>query len=97
MKVYLVNPEFPNIFRGFRHVADLGGIRYGMHNLALPTAAALTPADFEVEICDENIQPVDLDTDADFVGIAGFALQADRMFEPAAAFRERGTLVERRG
>lgn len=93
MKILLVNPLIPDTFWGLRHVTDLGGVRYAMHNLALPTVAALTPSDIEVEILDENIGPIDLDTDADIVGITGYNLQASRMFELARQYRARGKLV----
>jgi len=34
----------------------------------------LTPAGHEVVLCDENLGPIDFDTDADLVGITGFAV-----------------------
>ena len=93
MKLCLVNPRFPDTFWGFRHVTDLGGYRYAMANLALPTIAGLTPPDVEVVICDENIEEIDFDADADLIGITGFNIQGQRMFEIARLFRERGKPV----
>ncbi len=64
-------------------------------NLALPTVAGLTLPPHEVVLCDENVEPVDLDTDADVVGITGFVVHKRRMLELAEAFRRRGKLVVR--
>jgi radical SAM superfamily enzyme YgiQ (UPF0313 family) len=55
--------------------------------------AGLTPAPHEVVLCDENVEPIDFDTDADIVGITGFVIHKRRMFEIAEAFRRRGKLV----
>jgi hypothetical protein len=56
-------------------------------NLALPTVAGLTPPSREVVLCDENIEPVDFDTDADVVGITDFVVHKRRMLELAQVFR----------
>jgi len=69
------------------------GKRCAFPNLALPTVAGLTPAGHEVVLCDENVEPIDFDTDADVVGITGFAVHTRRIFEIAEAFRRRGKLV----
>lgn len=92
-KIYLINPRVPDTFWGLRYAQELAGFSYSLPNLALPTLAALTPAPHEVVCCDENVTPIDFDTDADIVGITGYTLQAERMFALAAAFRERGKLV----
>ena len=44
-------------------------------------------------LCDENVEPIDFDTDADVIGITGFVIHKRRMFEIAEAFRRRGKLV----
>jgi len=92
-KIYLINPRCPDTFWGLRYAQELAGFSYSLPNLALPTLAALTPAPHDVVCCDENVTPIDFDTDADVVGITGYTLQAERMFALAAAFRERGKLV----
>ena len=38
--------------------------------LPLTIVAALTPPEYSIEIRDENVEPVDLDTDADIIGIS---------------------------
>jgi radical SAM superfamily enzyme YgiQ (UPF0313 family) len=55
--------------------------------------AGLTPPPHEVVLCDENVEPVDFETDADVVGITGFVVHKRRMFELVEAFRRRGKLV----
>ena len=60
-----------------------------------------TGAGTTVAVCDENVEPVDFDTDADVVGITGFVVHKRRMFELAEAFRrrfgvERAVAVRRR-
>lgn len=93
MRVLLVHPRYPASFwtlSGARPITGKPGL---MMNLALPTVAALTPADVEVQIVDEGVEPLDLDTPCDVVGITGYVTQRSRMIELATAFRQRGRLV----
>lgn len=64
-----------------------------MANLALPTVAAWIPNHHEVILCDENVETIDFDIEADLIGITGFNIQAPKMFEIAKRFREQGKLV----
>jgi radical SAM superfamily enzyme YgiQ (UPF0313 family) len=93
VKVYLIAPKNPESFWTFDRVLPSLGKRCVFPNLALPTVAGLTPSPHEVVLCDENVEPVDFDTDADVVGITGFVVHKRRMFELAEAFRRRGKLV----
>jgi radical SAM superfamily enzyme YgiQ (UPF0313 family) len=93
VKVYLIAPKNPESFWTFDRVLPSLGKRCVFPNLALPTVAALTPPSHEVVLCDENVEPVDFDTDADVVGITGFVVHKRRMFELTEAFRRRGKLV----
>ena len=61
--------------------------------LALATLAALVPPDYDVEIVDEEVRPLDFDTPCDLVGITGYTNHASRMFAIAAEFRKRGVLT----
>jgi radical SAM superfamily enzyme YgiQ (UPF0313 family) len=61
--------------------------------LSLTVVAALTPPEHEVSLVDENVEPLDLDTDADLVGISFMTALAPRAYELAAAFRARGRTV----
>ncbi|HSL51391.1 MAG TPA: radical SAM protein [Candidatus Deferrimicrobiaceae bacterium] len=55
--------------------------------------AGLTPPPHEVVLCDENVEHVDFDTDADVVGLTGYVIHKRRVLELADAFRRRGKLV----
>ncbi len=55
--------------------------------------AGLTPGHHEIVLCDENVEPVDFETDADIVGITGYVIHKQRVFEIVEAFRRRGKLV----
>lgn len=61
--------------------------------LALPTLAALTPKDIEVEIIDENIEPIDFEKKSDLVGITFNISGVIRAYEIADEFRKRGSRV----
>jgi radical SAM superfamily enzyme YgiQ (UPF0313 family) len=62
-------------------------------NLSLPTVAGLTPPPHEIVLCDENVEPIDFDTDADIVGLTGYVVHKRRILELADAFRRRGKRV----
>jgi len=61
--------------------------------LSLATIAALTPDDVEVDIVDENVQPVNFNNRADIVGISAMTPLAPRAYEIADEFRHRGVPV----
>jgi radical SAM superfamily enzyme YgiQ (UPF0313 family) len=61
--------------------------------LGLLTVAALTPASWEVEIVDENVEPIDFDTDADLIGMGPFNVQYAHALEIAEEFKRRGKAV----
>ena len=93
MKLYLIAPKNPESFWTFDRILPSLGKRCVFPNLALPTVAGLTPPPHEVVLCDENVEPIDFDTDADVVGITGFVIHKQRMFELIEIFRRRGKLV----
>jgi len=61
--------------------------------LAYPLLAAMTPPDWEVDICLETIEEVPFDTDASVIGIGGMGHAAKRGRDLAAEFRKRGKTV----
>jgi hypothetical protein len=63
--------------------------------LGLLILVRLTPPDWEVEVIDENLGPVDIQTlpRPDLVGITAFTSQATRAYELAALFRALGVPV----
>lgn len=60
--------------------------------LALPTLAALTPADTEVSIIDENVE-IDYQEPADLVGISFMTPLAKRAYQIADNYRKNGSTV----
>jgi len=93
--IYLINPssDFPSYFTAEVYAAHGFGPSTMMADLATPTLAALAPKDFNVQLCDENISPVDFYTDADYVGITGKINQSGQMIRIAREFRRRGKVV----
>ncbi|MFA4904664.1 MAG: radical SAM protein [Desulfobaccales bacterium] len=61
--------------------------------ITMPTLAALTPEDVEVQIVDEHVDEVDLDAKADLVGLTCHTFSASRAYELADEFRRRGRKV----
>ena len=93
MKVYLIAPRNPESFWTFDRILPSLDKKCVFPNLSLPTVAGLTPREHEVVLCDENVEDVDLDTDADIVGLTGYVIHAQRILELAAEFRRRGKFV----
>ena len=61
--------------------------------LALPLLAALTPEDYDVELCYETIEDVPFDTDADLIGISSMGHAVIRTIDIAKRFKELGKTV----
>lgn len=61
--------------------------------LALPLLAALTPAEWEVEIILETIEEVPLDTEASVIGISSMGHAVIRTLDLAREFKKRGKTV----
>jgi radical SAM superfamily enzyme YgiQ (UPF0313 family) len=60
--------------------------------LGLGIVAALTPETWQVELLDENWEPFSY-READLVGLTAFTASANRAYQIAAAYRERGVPV----
>ena len=69
-KILFVYPRFPTSFWSFSYIRRIGGFEAVMPPLGLAILAALTPPDFDVEIVDENIEPVDFDAACDLVALS---------------------------
>ncbi len=93
MRIHLVSPRNPESFWTFDRILPTLGRRCVFPNLALPTLAGLTPDTFDVTLCDENVEEVDFDVEADIVGVTGFIVHRERIFELIEGFRRRGKLV----
>jgi radical SAM superfamily enzyme YgiQ (UPF0313 family) len=69
------------------------GFRRSLLDLGLLTVAACTPADVEVEVVDEYLEPIPYDTDADLVALSAKTSAVAHAYEVADAFRRRGKKV----
>jgi len=93
MKILLVLPAADHL-RVTTHTAAVprrAMLRFSI--LPLTTVAALTPPEHQVALCDENVEPLDLETDADLIGISFMTSLAPRAYEIAAELRRRGKTV----
>ncbi len=95
MRVLLINPGNPVVsLTEFGKWDKLNKYRV-WKPLGLMTLAHLTPQEWEVEVVDENIGPVDYDAmpKPDVVGVTAFTSQATRAYELAALFKAKGIPV----
>lgn len=95
VRLLLINPRFPESFWSFRWAVEkvLSGKRTLNPPLGLATLAALCPADWQVQIVDENIESVPLEPEVDIVGVCGMAVQSRRQRELLRYYRQRGYYV----
>jgi radical SAM superfamily enzyme YgiQ (UPF0313 family) len=93
MKIYLVTPRNPTSFWTYDEILPVLGKRCIFPNLSMPTVAGMTPDRHEVVLCDENVEEIDFDFDADVVGVTGYIIHRERMLEIIEAFRRRGRFV----
>src|SRR5256885_16423909 len=89
-KILLVYPRFPVSFWSFGYIKRIGGFAAVMPPLGLAILAALTPAEFDVEIVDENIETIDFDADCGVGALSAMATHEARPFAVADGVRERG-------
>lgn len=61
--------------------------------LPVLAVAGATPEEHHVKICDENVEPLNIDQDVDLVGISVMTATANRGREIAGIFRNRGKTV----
>ena len=93
MKIYLIAPKNPESFWTLDRILRSLNKKCVFPNLSLPTVAGITPREHEVVLCDENVERIDFDTDADIIGLTGYVIHKQRLFEIAAEFRRRGKFV----
>ncbi len=95
MRLLLINPRFPESFWSSKWALSevLPNKRAVNPPLGLATLAALCPPDWEIEIVDENIEPIPLEPQADIVGVCGMGVQFPRQKELLAYYRRRGYYV----
>ncbi len=95
MRLLLINPRFPESFWSSKWALSeiLPNKRAISPPLGLATLAALCPPHWEIEIVDENIEPIPLEPQADIIGICGMGVQFPRQQELLAYYRGRGHYV----
>jgi len=93
MKIHLVTPRNPPSFWTYDEILPTLGKRCIFPNLSMPTVAGLTPRHHDVTICDENVEEIDFDVEADIVGVTGYIVHRARMLEIIEEFRRRGRFV----
>lgn len=95
VKLLLINPKFPESFWSLKWAVDafVPGARTVNPPLGLATLAALCPPDWDVDIVDENVESIPLDTDADIVGICGMGVQFPRQRDLLSYYRGKGCFV----
>jgi radical SAM superfamily enzyme YgiQ (UPF0313 family) len=87
MKILLIHPK-----RRDSH-NYLGKIKAYIPPLTLPVLAGLTQKGINVELCDESVDEVNFNTNADLIGITGITSQINRGYEIANIFRKKGKKV----
>ena len=95
MHLLLINPKFPESFWSFKWAIDeiLPSSRATNPPLGLATLAALSPADWEITIVDENVETIPLSPEADLIGVCGMGVQFPRQAELLRFYRSRGYTV----
>jgi radical SAM superfamily enzyme YgiQ (UPF0313 family) len=95
MKVLCISPLFPETYWGQEHALRLIGKRALLPPLGLLTVAGLLPRDWQVRLCDMNVQPLkDADLDwADVVFLSGMLVQRPSMLQVAARARAMGKTI----
>ncbi|HJX54671.1 MAG TPA: B12-binding domain-containing radical SAM protein, partial [Polyangia bacterium] len=92
MKILCLYPAFPRTYWGHEDSLRLMGKRSLLPPLGLLTVAALLPKDWEVRLCDLNVQtlaPDELQW-ADAVFLSGMLVQRDSLLELAVRARAAG-------
>jgi len=91
MKLLLIHPQ--NLLQ--RHSTGIYGRSLRYAPLTMPTLKALVPWELgaEVRIVDEMVEDLDLDLEADLVGITAITGTAMRAYEIADHFRAKGATV----
>ena len=90
MKILLISPTWKRDVGNQRLRRDKI-FKFPPHGLL--AVAALTPAEIEVELIDENMEEIDFNKKANLVGITTMTASAPRAYEIADTFRKKGIPV----
>ena len=93
--IVLINPKFEASYWGFEYAQKIFGKRANMPVACLPLLAALTPAEHQITLVDENVEPLDWNrlARADIVGLTGMGVQRFRMMEILRGLKEKGVFT----
>ena len=93
--IVIINPRFEVSYWGLEHALPLLGKKCNVPTACLPLLAALTPAEHDVTLIDENVEDIDFDkvAQADLVGLTGMIVQRQRMREILSELKARGVFV----
>jgi radical SAM superfamily enzyme YgiQ (UPF0313 family) len=94
-RIILINPAFKTSYWNFNHSLKIFGREAVTPTSALPLLAALTPAEHEVILMDEAVEPLDFDliATADLVGLTGMIVQRERMRDLAREIKALGKFL----
>ncbi len=93
MRILLVTPRnAPTLWTADRALEVIRK-RCLFPNLSMPTLAGLTPREHDVILCDENVEDIDFEVEADIVGVTGYIVHRERMLAIVDEFRRRGRFV----
>ena len=87
MRVALIAPAAPSYLWRKRRAA------FTLPPLALPLLAAVTPQEVQVRLVDEAVEDVDLNLEADLIGLSAMTATSSRAYDLADHFRSRGMKV----
>jgi len=92
LDIVLINPRFEVSYWGLEHALPLLGKKANLPVACLPLLAALTPAEHQITLVDENVEEIDYARleKADIVGLTGMSVQRARMLEILQELRKRG-------
>ena len=86
MKVLLISPGWP---KG----RLWGELSFRFPSLSLAAIASVTPPEWDVELCDDNSESINYNSNADVIALTAMTPQAPRAYEIAAGFRAKGKTV----
>jgi len=95
-KILFIQPQMNACYCDNQTSAPYAGYRYFSPPLGILTIAGCIPREYDVEIRDENVRPVEYPTDADIVAITGSILgnsHIERVKRLSGYFRRQGKLI----
>lgn len=92
VKVLLINPTSP-LWRVERNESPKNSSVFRFSMLPSLYVAASMPPNVDVKIVDEDVEPIDMNTDAEIIGVSFMTYNAPRAYEIGDYFRSKGKKV----